>query len=722
MSSMPETRSFSWIDWSGIATKYIRVQKPTAGHPLNYVWPSDACSLLVIDNAMVSASMSHAQSCRAIGVFIVIKPDTATRELLRNFCFLSLQFQPNNPVFPNTNIIYGQVYACFFDKCSANSPRHKGIAINIHPNWDDLVTVPVSTLNLEAFAEKMAFHPNDDVTFRCLDSLTFGASFELSDVLSRTQAYISAPSKNFDWASFKKICEKNEGKNYISEPFPWTYASSPLLLPLYNAISHPIFINFKKISGKPRKITNMAGKNRGNEAQVYSHEREWFGFKQAKALALHYGFGTTFLKRDLEDAFNKAALSPQDYRAACESWSSPNSNSLKNICINLVTVFGATNSFKMFDEALGHPAHFCLTAAVTNLIKMLTDDPPAEVFGLLRWSDDYIFILCGTHLFEPNLVLQTHLSSAIDQELKELGVTATLVDWSEKMVILGHGLDGEVLEGFMTEERRLFDLQLCLSWIEAYYAKQKKSLTEWRELAGTLRFATEVVENSQPFVCPIFGMIGTMEKKSLSYTDISIHIFTVISWFARVFKRPELCRRTLLVDHHWKAIEDLKIWFPKTQGDASFWGRGFICGNEFIQEAWSEELLKCALRKSSYDINFFEAYNIVDGMACSGEKLRGLSVVVDTDSEVWFNCWTKGKAQCPFLRALMICLMDICIHYDIRMKMNHIPGTENVDTDNLSRDMLQVFMKRNPNATRMQSLPWPSAPAWKESSFWLDIV
>lgn len=122
MSSMPETRSFNWIDWSGIATKFIRVQKPTTGHPLNYVWPSDACSLLVIDNAMVTVSTHHAQSCHATGVFIVINPDTATRRLLRSFCFLSLQFQPNNPGFPDTSIIYGQVYACFLTK--AVQARH----------------------------------------------------------------------------------------------------------------------------------------------------------------------------------------------------------------------------------------------------------------------------------------------------------------------------------------------------------------------------------------------------------------------------------------------------------------------------------------------------------------------------------------------------------------------------------------------------------------------
>jgi hypothetical protein len=57
-------------------------------------------------------------------------------------------------------------------------------------------------------------------------------------------------------------------------------------------------------------------------------------------------------------------------------------------------------------------------------------------------------------------------------------------------------------------------------------------------------------------------------------------------------------------------------------------------------------------------------------------------------------------------------ITHICAAYDITLTIEHLEGKKNVDPDLLSRNLLQEFKKRNPNATKVDVKEWPITPIW----------
>lgn len=205
---------------------------------------------------------------------------------------------------------------------------------------------------------RLELHPDDDFVFHCLDGLRYGVSYDTNDDLNRLQPKLCHSNRRVDWAVLQPMLAKDQDLNYLSQPFPVDEG-----LPLFNVLAAPVFVNFKKISGKPRKINNLKGPGRANEYQTYEHDREWFGFKHAKRLLQFFGPGTLLRKDVIVSAYKIPPLKPQDWCVAAEIHRFPN-HSEDSILLNLRTIFGGTNSFKMFDEALGAPLHFCMDRAI----------------------------------------------------------------------------------------------------------------------------------------------------------------------------------------------------------------------------------------------------------------------------------------------------------------------------------------------------------------------
>ena len=388
------------------------------------------------------------------------------------------------------------------------------------------------------------------------------------------------------------------------------------------------------------------------------------------------------------------------------------------IILNLCTVFGGVNSFKIFDTALGAPLHFILTNETKKLLIDLGFDP--DLLGLLRWSDDYCFILCGTNDFQTNDDLAKEISTKVDAELKFLGVEFTTIEWSQEMVTLGLGLSAAEMEAFVTEERRIYMLIYVQRWRQDHIDKVKKPLhgkhDSWSSIAGALRFVSLVMEMGHVFVCPFDAMIGAMTAQEFNFQLISKTIDVCLEWFEKRFIDPQRCRRSLIVNLEWKQAEKMGLLRDKPAVDASFKGRGFWYKDCYYESEWSEEVLAIAKRESTYDINFLEAYNCVDACASLGEEFRNKSIILETDSKVWEQVWSNGRAKCPYLTALLICLADICEYYNFRLRIVHIEGKVNVGADLLSRGCVQEFLESHPNARRLKVLPWITEPTWPEST------
>lgn len=722
MSVVPETDSNIYVDWCRVATNFVRVSpKPSKSNcPLRFLWPPNVWSLLVCDDKHVSTLIAHGRSCGAKGTVVVLNPTKSSRRLMESLSFVSLAFQPGDPVFDTVACPQSVfVYFCksFELQASASLSAAQLIQVSIHPLWDKLVTLPVNTVNVGYMRHRLALHPIDEEVFLCLDGLQYGVSYELSNALDRLRPHLSRPKANFNWELMKPLMDSDENKCYTSKVFPWKSSDSSLHLPLFNIMSQGTFVNFKKITGKPRKINDL--KNLANLCQIYLHVREWLGFKAAKKLLQYFGPGTLMRKDDVVAAYKVPPLKPQDWRAAGESLPPPGptgSRDIAGIVLNLRTIFGATNSFKMFDRALGAPLHFCLNLAVREALQHAELDPVLNS-GMIRWSDDYITLLCGDENFAPRWDLAKTVSHAIAAEAKNLNVEMTCSDFDTEKIILGHGLRSETMESFLTDARRQHLLFMVEHWIACYEKCTAKRLDEWQSLGGSLRFGSDVVECGNTFCNPIDAVIGTMTKKNLKSSFVGIHVARSLKWWKKTLSNPEACTRSLLIDYEWKHASELGLTVEGITTDASFKGRAFVFKEEYFTAAWDSKILEIARRKKTFDINFLEAYNVVDAAASCGQRFTGKSVIMKTDSKVWEQVWKNGKAKCPFLAELLTCLVDICLHYNFRLRIEHIAGVNNVESDLLSRNCLQEFLRLKPNAKPMISLEWPTKPIWPVQNF-----
>ena len=713
MSVQPEHDLLTYIDWCNVANSYIRVSPAFKSNPLSFVWPENTWSLFVTLDFNVNDILNHCSAVSTAGTIIVLDPSHQSHKRLLKLCFVSLEFQKNDPIFVGCNAP-SLVRVYFINNFSQpHKAPPKTISIAIHPRWDELVILPKNTVNIEYFKKHLAYHPRDEEYLKCIDSLEFGVSYEMSDALSRTNPLILKPSSSFDWSEISPLMKKDNDRNWTSGVFDWNSKRSTLDLPLFNLLSQSIFVNYKKISKKPRKINNLSGAG-ANLCQTYDHEKVWHGFTHAKNLLRFFGPGCLFKKNDIVAAYKIPPLKPQDFRVAGESIpkiNSVNNHAVGGLILNLRTIFGGTNSFKMFDQALGYPLHFIFKKLIHSFLSDL-NLVPSENFGLLRWSDDFISMLCGDSSFEPRWKLADDLSKIIDNIILDSNVAMSSTPFSTSMVILGLGLDGILMEAFLTEARRIYSLHLVQSWIEKFYEDFAPLLAEWQSMVGTLRFSSLVIECAKTFCSPFDSEIGRMTKNGFRKTKISKSIFTCLCWFENFFEKQENCRKSIITDLEWTSARDLGLIIKGTTMDACFWGRGFLFGNEYFSGKWPAKILALAWRRTTYDINFLEAFNCVDVAATLGSRWKGKKVVMETDSKAWEQVWLNGKAQCPYLSALLICLVDICNFYHFTLRIIHIAGVDNVYSDLLSRDCLQEFLKVFPNAKPLKLLKWPTDPCW----------
>jgi hypothetical protein len=717
MSTRPQTKPLQYIDWCNVVSESVRLAPKLHQNPLNYTWPSEIINLTLADNNNIKELLHHAQNThRCKGIFICTDISQSNYDRLKSFCWFSLCFQRNDKIFvAKSNPT--RVVVLFSNDFSTKVPNHSSAQATIHKDWNDLVTFPPDVVNVSFFKKMLAYHPVDDFVFTALDAQTFGVSYEMSNLLAYHKPYLNPPSKRHDWEALKPLIATHLSKLYSSKPFPWKKGDSLLNLPVYNVITQPIFVTYKKLSKKPRKINDLSGKTAANAAQVYDYPKKWLGFKDIKKKLQFYGPGSRFRKDDLKDAFNIVKMHVQDIRVAGESIPFPGSNhpTLAAIILNLRTVFGGVRSYQMYDEAIGAPLHFVLMVLIEKALvpNYLTKDDFDFAFDMNRWSDDFISIVCGNEDFKPRTKICDIISNVIDDAFARANLQKTTVPFNNTMITLGHGLIADKMLSFLTEPRREYMLELVCQWIDDFHNNIPKILEEWQSMHGSLRFASQVIECAHIFVNPFSAIIGTMVSKNLKATRIGANVHVCNQWFKKVFSEESYCTRSLTVEYEWRHVEDMGLIFSRPAGDASFWGRGFVCEDTYLQAEWDVEMLVRARRDKTFDINLLEAYTIVDGINTNGEKFRGKSIICRSDSQTWVTAWEKGKAG-PYLTVMLICLMDICLFYDIRLKIEHIEGTLNTDPDSISRNCLQAFLAKNPNAKRIFSTPWITNPTWPE--------
>ena len=107
-------------------------------------------------------------------------------------------------------------------------------------------------------------------------------------------------------------------------------------------------------------------------------------------------------------------------------------------------------------------------------------------------------------------------------------------------------------------------------------------------------------------------------------------------------------------------------------------------GKEWLQGRWGDDW-------SELNITIKELLPIVLGCAVWGPQWRRKLVLNLCDNMAVVQVCKSHKSKEPVVMHLLRCLHFICAHWEIELRVEHIPGRLNVQADAVSRNYLQVM-------------------------------
>ena len=156
--------------------------------------------------------------------------------------------------------------------------------------------------------------------------------------------------------------------------------------------------------------------------------------------------------------------------------------------------------------------------------------------------------------------------------------------------------------------------------------------------------------------------------------------------------------------------------------DASgHWGCGALWGPYWLQQKWDE-------RAEPHHISVKELTPIVMAMAIWGHHFKGRTVLVRSDNSAAVAAINSQSSCVREMAHLLRCLAFIAARYHLRVTASHIPGSQNLMADALSRNKLSTFFSLHPQAAKVPSsvpatltnLLIPQSPDWN-SQHWTGL-
>ena len=140
--------------------------------------------------------------------------------------------------------------------------------------------------------------------------------------------------------------------------------------------------------------------------------------------------------------------------------------------------------------------------------------------------------------------------------------------------------------------------------------------------------------------------------------------------------------------------------------DASKQGFGATFGSSWIQAAFPVRW-QHMLTDSDIHISFLELYPVLVLLTMFGHKIQNANILFHSDNEGVVSVLNKQSSKDPLLMSLIRPLVLTLIGFNINLKLEHIPGLENVLSDAISRFQITPRLLAE-HAMHPTSTPIPS--------------
>lgn len=183
----------------------------------------------------------------------------------------------------------------------------------------------------------------------------------------------------------------------------------------------------------------------------------------------------------------------------------------------------------------------------------------------------------------------------------------------------------------------------------------------------------------------------------------------------------------------WNTRSMMEVHNPNCSPSVEFssdasgsWGYGAVWNCEWLQQAWDSEW-------EHQNIAAKELVPIAAACAILGPCWQSQQVLVQCDNMAVVHVITARSSRDKTSMHLLRCMHFYCAMHDFQLRVEQVPGHQNVIANSVSRNNLQVLFREAPSAHRKptpispavwefltnqrQDWQWPTWRDWLKSSF-----
>ena len=384
----------------------------------------------------------------------------------------------------------------------------------------------------------------------------------------------------------------------------------------------------------------------------------------AVALIQAAGSGCLLAKADLQEAYRAVPVHPSDQRLLAVRWKG-------STFVDRVLPFGLRSAPKIF------------SAIIDAMMWILHE---RGVKRALHYLDD--FLIVG----RPNS-RECHIALATTLSICEALGFPVAPDKTEgpttSLVFLGIEIDTVASQLRLPQDKLTALLSTISQWMVSRGRLAPRASGKKRallSLIGRLNYAAMVVRPGRAFLRSLIDAASTARE-----LDHWVHLNAIarsdLAWWYTFLQA-------------WNGVSLLPSQAPSifiTSDASGNWGCGALHGNAWFQLEWPQSWAEVSIAPK-------ELVPIIVAVGLWGVQWSGSTICCLCDNAAVVATINKGSARDPSLVRLLRILAWFSAMLNLSMRAQHLPGTQNISADALSRGNLPLFFAHNPQASPIPAI------------------
>lgn len=433
--------------------------------------------------------------------------------------------------------------------------------------------------------------------------------------------------------------------------------------PFPNFKSSPLALREKSEPGKYRLLHNLSYPYDENSVNYnipqQSSTTHYSSVSDATDLIQSMGRHCYLAKSDIADAFRIVPIHPSQYHLTGFFWQ----GYYYDTCLPM----GCSSSCAIFEQ---------ISSAIVWILAN-----HFNIRNVVKVLDDFLFV--AQTFSECQYMLSTFIAVCSD-----IGIPIAphkTISPTTHLTFLGIALDTVAMEARLPQDK----LSSYRADIFAVLQMEKITLRELKSLIGKLQFSTCIIPSGRPFLRRLHDLTVQARKPFhfIRLTNDTKQDLTTWIHFLQSFNGV-----TMIKPIHTSDSRSLHM-----HADASKWGFGATYGSNWLQCKWPESW-------ACLDITVLELYPIFVLINIFGPKIANSKVIFHCDNLAIVHVINKQSSKSKPVMSVLRKLVLSLLHHKILLKAQHIPGSNNIICDYLSRQvaqsqkMLQFGMKPSPTS------------------------